>query len=167
MAIPRTLKNFTLTLDGRGYVGLIAKLELPELTLQTEEYRGGGMDVPIVLDMGQEAMEASFTLSEHNADAIKLWGLTSGPVPLTARGALQRDGEAAVPVVVNLRGTVTGLNGGEWSPGEVTEAEYTMAVRYYRYTQGGEDLIEIDAENMVRKIGGVDQLQGIREAIGL
>lgn len=168
MAIPRVLKNFNLFVDGRGYAGLVSELELPELSIQEEEYRGGGMDVPVKLDMGQEAMEATFKLADPDENALRLWGLADGgAVQFTARGALQRDGEAVVPIVVNLRGSIPKLAMGSWKAGDPSETDFTMSVRYYRYNQGGEDLIEIDAINMIRKVGGVDQLQGIRQAIGV
>lgn len=165
---PRVLKNFNLFVDGRGYAGRVDELELPTLTVKTEEHRAGGMDSPIAIDMGTEALEASFTMADYDADLLKLWGLSDGnAVQVTARGALQRDGEDAVPVVVNLRGAITQTEPGGWTAGEKATPGFTLAARYYRLTIDGEDVIEIDVENMVRTVGGVDQLAGIRAAIGL
>ena len=39
-------KNFSLFVDGRGYAGNTDEANMPELSLQTEEYRAGGMDAP-------------------------------------------------------------------------------------------------------------------------
>lgn len=165
---PRVLKNFNLFVDGRGYAGRVDELELPTLTVKTEEHRAGGMDAPIQIDMGTEALEASFTMAEYDPDLFKLWGLADGKaVQVTARGALQRDGEEAVPVVVCLHGAVKEAEFGGWSAGEKATPGFSMAVRYYRLTIGGDDVIEIDIENMVRKVGGDDQLASIRTAIGL
>lgn len=168
MANPRVLKNFNLFVDGRGYAGRIDELELPELTVKTEEHRAGGMDAPIDIDLGLEAMEATATLSDYDENVIRLFGLANGSaVQVTARGAMQRDGEAVVPVVCNLRGSIKGMATGSWAAGEKATLELTFAVRYYRLEIGGENLIEIDVENMIRKIGGTDQLEGIRSAIGV
>ncbi len=38
---------------------------------------------------------------------------------------------------------------------------------YYKLTIGGKELIEIDAENMMRKINGVDQLALLQAALGI
>ena len=38
---------------------------------------------------------------------------------------------------------------------------------YYKLTIDEEELIEIDAINLVRKVGGTDQMEAIRAAIGL
>ena len=45
MTLPRTLKNFTLQVDGRGYAGRITELTLPTLSVTTEDFRAGGMDM--------------------------------------------------------------------------------------------------------------------------
>ena len=42
-----------------------------------------------------------------------------------------------------------------------------VAARYYKLAINEEELIEIDAVNLVRKVGGVDQMAEIRAAIGL
>ena len=42
-----TLKNMNLFVNGKGYAGVIDEITLPKLTVKTEEYRGGGMDMPI------------------------------------------------------------------------------------------------------------------------
>ena len=62
--LPRTLKNFQLSVDGVGYAGRVTELTPPTLSTKSEEYRAGGMDAPYYIDMGSEAMEAEFTVSE-------------------------------------------------------------------------------------------------------
>jgi P2 family phage contractile tail tube protein len=166
--IPRVLKNFSLFVDGRGYAGVVEQLTLPVLTTKMEEFRGGGMDLPAEIDMGQEKLEASFQLFEYDPNVIRLWGLADGAATqVTARGALRRDGEDAVSMVVNLRGVVKELDMGDWQSGEKTALKFMMAVRYLKVAIGGQELVEIDVVNMVRKVGGSDQLQSIRSAIGV
>lgn len=167
MALPRVLKNFNLFVDGRGYAGRVTEIELPKLTVKVDDFRAGGMDLPAAIDMGMEKLECSFSLAEYDENVLKLFGLANGnAVQVTARGAIQADSLDAVPVAINLRGAIKGLEQGTWKAGEKPILKCSMALRYYRETVGGDDLIEIDVENMVRKIGGVDQLAGIRAAIG-
>lgn len=168
MANPRILKNFNLFVDGRGFAGVIDELELPELSINTVEHRAGGMDGTIEIDMGQEAMEANFTLAEYDPETLALWGLSDGnAVQLTARGAMQRDGEEVIPVKVNFRGHVKVLGQGTWTAGEKVGPEFTVGVRYYKHEVNGTVIIEIDVENMKRIVNGKDQLEGIRNAIGV
>ncbi|TQV72582.1 phage major tail tube protein [Exilibacterium tricleocarpae] len=165
--IPKTLKNFNLFVDGRGYAGRVEELTLPKLSIKTEEIRTGGMDAPVELDMGIEKLECDLNIAEYDVDIIALFGLENGAqVPLTLRGGL--DGEdGVVPVVVTLRGAWRALDFGNWKAGEKAPLKVSVALRYYRLEIGARELIEIDAINMVRKIDGKDQLQAMRSALGI
>lgn len=167
--LPRTLRNFSLFIDGQGYAGRITELTLPTLGIQTEDYRAGGLDAPIAIDMGMEALTAEFTLAEYDPDALKVFGLyDQNAVQLTARGALQRNGDTdAVAVVCNMTGSISSFDPGSFEAGAMTEAAFTMAVRYYKFAVANEDLIEIDIENMKRIVNGTDQLASLREAMGV
>jgi uncharacterized protein len=166
--IPRVLKNFSLFVDGRGLAGTVSTLTLPTLTTKMEEFRGGGMDAPVEIDMGMERLEASFELFDYDENILGLYGLSDGAATqVTARGALRRDGEAAVPMVVNMTGVVKAMEPGDWQAGEQTSMTCQVALRYLKITIGGREVVEIDKVNMVRRINGVDQLESIRNAIGV
>ncbi len=49
--LPKILKNFNVFVDGRGYAGRIDEISLPKLAIKTEEYRAGGMDIPVSIDI--------------------------------------------------------------------------------------------------------------------
>ena len=165
--LPKILKNFNAFVDGRGYAGRIEEITLPSLTLKTEEFRAGGMDIPVSLDMGMEKLEAELTFAEYDPELFRLFGLVrNNPVALTLRGGLQGTGEAE-SVVVYLRGFFKELVQGTWKPGEKATLKTTLSARYYKLTIDQRELIEIDAENMIRIINGVDQLASLRQAIGI
>jgi P2 family phage contractile tail tube protein len=166
--IPRVLKNFSLFVDGRGLAGTISTLTLPTLTTKMEEFRGGGMDAPVDIDMGMEKLETSFELFDYEENVLSLYGLADGAATqVTARGALRRDGEAAVPMVVNMTGVIKEMDPGDWEAGEQTSMTCSMALRYLKITIGSRVVVEIDKVNMVRRINGADQLESIRTAIGV
>jgi P2 family phage contractile tail tube protein len=103
--LPKVLKNMNLFVDGRGFAGRVDEIQLPKLALKTEEHRAGGMDAPIEIDLGMDKLEAELTLSDYDPQVFKLFGLLDvQATPITLRGAIQAQGEAAKPVVVNLRG---------------------------------------------------------------
>jgi|TARA_B100001741_G_scaffold68893_2_gene55024 P2 family phage contractile tail tube protein len=167
--LPRTLRNFSLFVDGTGYAGKVTELTLPTLSIQAEEYRAGGLDAPIAIDMGMEALTASFTLAEYDPEILKLFGLyDQNALEMTARGALQRNGDTdAVAIEVNLTGSITNFDPGAFEAGSMTEASFEVAVRYYKLTIAAEVLHEIDVENMKRIINGEDQLESVRTAMGI
>ena len=162
------LKNMALFVDGRGFAGNVEELTLPKLTLKTEEFRNGGMDAPIEVEMGMEKLESEFTLTRFDKHALKLFGLAPGQLtPLTIRGAVISDNGTQTPVVINLQGIVREMDLGNWKPGEKATLKMMLALRYYKLTHGGELIHEIDIPNMVRTIGGIDQLAVVRPALGI
>lgn len=168
MAADNILKSWALFVDGRGYVGNVEQLRLPELTLKTEDFRAGGMDAPVSVDMGMEKLSASFTLTKKCADALKLFGGKEGvEVPLTARGGLESLDGTVTAVVATMRGRIVSVKPGEWKAGESPKDEYTVDLAYYKYEQGGEVLHEIDVLGMKRIVGGVDRLEEHRAACGI
>ena len=165
--LPKILKNFSAFVDGRGYAGRVDEITLPKLSIKTEEYRGGGMDVPIDIDLGMEKLEAEITFSEYDPELFRLFGIMdNSTVNYTLRGGLQGTGDAE-PVVINLRGKIKELDSGSWKAGDKATLKCMIAIFYYKLTIDRRELIEIDAENMIRKINGVDQLSSMRQALGV
>lgn len=164
-ALPRQVKAFNLYFDGNSYAGRCDSLTLPTITMLMEEHRAGGMDAPKKLELGMEAMTATIILSDYDPAIISLIGVDN--VPLTARGALQAQGKAAEAVVINMRGMLGTTEFSEWKPGTKSTKTLTFELDYFRYRQVDVELMEIDIINMVRRIGGVDQLATQRNAIGL
>ncbi|MBT8421264.1 MAG: phage major tail tube protein [Gammaproteobacteria bacterium] len=168
MLIPKVIKGFNVFIDGRGYAGRVEEATLPKLSIKMEEFSAGGMDIPIDLDMGMEKLECDMTLAEFDTDTIKLFGLgASSPVSATLRGALDDESGEVVPVTITLKGAWKELDMGSFKGGEKGSLSASMTIRYYKLEIGGEEIVEVDAENMVRKIAGVDQLEKTRAAIGL
>ncbi|EGG94657.1 phage major tail tube protein [gamma proteobacterium IMCC1989] len=163
------LKNMNLSVDGKGYAGVIEEIVLPKLTVKTEEFRGGGMDTPVKLDMGMEALEISFTLKKFDKGLLTRFGLGNGKrVQLTVRGGLSSDGDGSeIPLTINLQGMITEMDFGTWKAGENAMVKATVSLRYYKLTLDGEELHEIDIANMIRKIDGFDYLAITRKNIGL
>jgi len=163
--IPKVLKNFNLFITGKGFAGRVQEVTLPKLSIKTEEYSAGGMDIPIDLDMGMEKMECQMTLSEYNPDVLKLFGLSQrAPVDAVLKGALS-DEESVTPVEIQLQGMWKELDMGSWKAGEKQTLSASLTVRYYKLTVGTEVLVEVDATTFERKILGEDQLAQIRDVL--
>lgn len=164
----KILKNFNLYVDGRGYAGQVDELKLPNLSLMGEDFRAGGMDAPVFVEMGQEKLEATFTLSGYDADALGLWGIGSGQtVPLTARGALESLDGAVQAVKVVMNGVIRSVEPGNWKAGEKSTLQFTIDLRNYKYEQAGSVIHDIDVVNMTRIVNGKDRLAAQRAAIGI
>jgi P2 family phage contractile tail tube protein len=168
MALSAILKNFSLFCDGRGYAGECEELTPPKLTFKTDEFRNGGMDAPVSIEMGMDKLEASFSLTKYDADVLKLFGLAPGnSKPLTFRGSVVSEDGTEIPVIINLTGYLTEVDMGSWKPGDKATLKGTVAVRYYKHTINGEVIHEVDIPNCVRIIAGVDQLKQTRANLGM
>lgn len=169
MGLPRKLKNFVLFMDGVSYLGEVPEVTLPKLTRKMEDYRSGGMNAPVKLDFGMEAMEMDWTAAGFIKDLLKQWGVPRhDAVLLRFAGALQADDSESINALeVVVRGRHSEIDYGNAKAGEGTAIKVKSAISYYKLTMDGETLIEIDAVNMVEVVGGVDRLAEVRAALGI
>lgn len=168
MPIAKVRKDINLFIDGRGYAGKVTEFDPPKLTVKTEEYRAGGMDAPVEVDMGMEKLGAMLTLADIDAGSLKLFGISKGArTPMTLRGGQQGRGGKVEPLAHFLRGRVKEVDWGTWKPGELSPVKLTVALDYYKFELDGKTVHEIDVEGMIRIVDGVDQLEEMRKALGL
>ncbi|WP_417842034.1 phage major tail tube protein [Terasakiella sp.] len=162
------MKFFNVFVDGRGYASQATEYTPPALTLMTEDHRAGGMDAPVALDMGMEALNTSFILTDYNPDVLALWGVAQGnEVPLIFRGSMESADGTKTAVVHTMRGKITSIDRGTWVPGTKNAMTVTMNLLYYKEDHGTRTTHEFDIENMVRIVDGVDMLAEHRANIGL
>lgn len=167
-AASQILKNFNIYVDGRSYAGNVDEITLPALNVTGEDYRAGGMDAPVELDMGMDKLEASFKVSKWDRNLIAKWGATNGGrVPLVFRGALEDLDGTVKAVEATLYGKIHGMETDTIAPGAKPSQTYRFAATRYIYKQDGETLHDIDVLNCKRIIDGVDRLAAIRTAIGI
>lgn len=168
MSVRNVRKNLNLTVDGKGYAGQIDAFNAPRLRLQTESFRAGGMEAPVEVPMGMEKLECDFSLVSYDADVLAAFGVREGAeTSVVVREALESFDGTVTPVVHSMRGRIRSIDPGISKPGEKPALKVEMALVYYRLTHGGKDVIEIDVQNMVRVVNGVDMLKPAREALGI
>jgi P2 family phage contractile tail tube protein len=169
MALPKKLKAFNLFNNGENYVGQVAEVTPPKLTRKTEAYRGGGMNGPIDLDFGQEAIVLEWTCGGLMKSVLQQYGITKHDgVQLRFAGAYQAE-DATRPDAVEIivRGRHKELDFGNAKPGDDTSFKVSTSCSYYKLSINGETIIEIDFINMIEKVNGDDLLATLRNAIGL
>lgn len=169
MALPAKLKHFTIFNDGHSYLGEVAEVVLPKLTAKMEEWRSGGMDIPIDIDLGMEKMEMEWTVGGYVAQVLQQFGaFNHAGVGLRFTGSLQReDSEEVKAVEVVVRGRHKEIDFGTAKAGEDTAKKVTTSLSYYKLTIDGEELVEIDAINLVKRFGDKDLFDSVRAALGI
>lgn len=165
--MPKTLKNFNVFIEGEGFAGVATEIQLPNIEVNEDDHRAGGMDMPRSIDMGLSKLEVTVTLTEVNATVMKTVAVHDGSnKEWKAYGALNDDeSTSADPTEVIMRGKVTKHEPSAYKSGEKTEDKFTLALKYYKYSVKGDVVYEIDNDNLKRLIGGEDQMESIRSAI--
>lgn len=169
MALPRKLKNMNLFHNGVSYIGQVTEVTLPKLTRKMEEYRAGGMNGPVQIDLGHEAMEIEWTCGGIMREVLGQYGQPSHQgVQLRFAGAYQREDSAAMEAVeIVIRGRHKEIDWGTAKLAEDTTFKVTTVISYYKLTINGEVVIEIDLMNLIEKVNGIDQLAEVRRALGV
>lgn len=168
MALPKKLKNFDMFIVGESWLGLINSVTLPKLARKMEDYRAGGMDTSVKLDMGGEPLELAFAAAGYVANGIRLFGATSvGAVQARWAGAYQSESNGAYDAIeIIAHGRISEIDRGDAKTGESSEHKFTMPLSYYKESVNGVPLVEIDILANIFKVNGVDLLAAQRAAMG-
>lgn len=169
MALPNALKNFNAFNDGKSFMGIIEELKLPKLTRKVEEFRGGGMDGGVDIDLGMEKLEIEQVCGGFVLDAYKAFGMTkANGVMVRFAGAYQRDDTAEVQAVeIVVRGRHVEIDPDSAKGGDKGKTTIKSNLSYYKLTVDNVEVIEIDLLAFIFKVDGVDMLAAQRTAIGL
>lgn len=170
MALPKKLKDLMLFGNGDSYQGEIQSVTLPTLTRKLEEWRGGGMDGTVGIDMGMDGlMTCQWTVGGLIESIFDNFGASRiDPDLLRMTGSYERDDVDEVTAVeVVMRGRHTEIDMGDAQAGENTEHQITSTLSYYKLIIAGRTVIEIDIPNYVLKVNGDDRLAKRRQALGI
>lgn len=169
MGLPASLKNFNVFVDGVSWQGIVETVKQPKLSRKMEEFRGGGMDGPADIDVGQEKIEAELECGGFVREALKSYGISKAAGGLYRfAGAYQSDDTGQVQAVeIVMRGRIKEYDPGDAKVGDKTKTNIKLVLTYYKLTVDGKDLLEIDLLNFIFKVDGDDRLAEQRKAIGL
>jgi P2 family phage contractile tail tube protein len=150
--VTHILGDFTVFVDGFGKWGACEELKLPALEQKAEEFRGGGMDAPRKIVLGQEKMAFEFMLTAYDPQVQRLWGLAPGvQKQFTVHGSFIVPGEQEKPAISNITGSMFKLDPGSWEPGEKSDFNVAIGdITCYRHRIDGETIHEIDVLNQIR-----------------
>lgn len=160
MALPKKLKMMDLFNEGNSYLGQTGEVTIPKLTRKLEDWRGGGMqgNVKVDLGLGDDANEFNWKLGGLDLLVIKQYGAaTVGANMLRFTGSYQRDdtGETSALEIV-LHGRHEEIDFGNQKQGDDTETSVKTIWSYYKLSIDGVVIIEIDLVANIFIVDGVD-----------
>jgi hypothetical protein len=160
MAGDNLLSRWAIWVDGIGKAGNAKEYNPPVLEVLTTDFQAGDMDMPIPADDGMAPMETSFSL----------FGLRQGSrTAVSVRSTYTDTKGNSSELVEELGGMITKIERDAQDTGSQRDKamKITMKLDYYKVVRSGVVLIEIDPVNHVRKLGGIDVLEGIRAVLQL
>ena len=168
MGLPRKLKAMALFVDGQHYAGECTEVTPPTLERETEDYRAGGMNGPVKLDMGGSELTMTLKVAGHVAAMVAQYGGSLSGTQLRLVQAVQADdAEAVQGVELVARGRMTKFDPGTAKVGDLTEHEYEFALTYIKWVDNGTTQVEVDYVNMIENVGGVDRMAQTRAVLGI
>jgi P2 family phage contractile tail tube protein len=161
-------QDFTVWIRDQGKIGESPNFQPPEINIQTEEFRGGGMDGTVEMPMGIEKIEFDFEL--HTWDEQVWTQLGYGPgsldVPIFFRGYLITASGAEKGVLIATRCLIKSIKPSKVEPGKKASLSVHVSANYYRHEVEGRTLTEIDIFNRVTIIDGEDKSARARDILG-
>ena len=102
---------------------------------------------------------ALFPLAEYSYPVLTQFGLVEGAATrVTMRGYAEDENGSAQMIVAKMAGRLKGQDMGTWKPGDNAELKGEIACQFYSLHINGIEVYYIDVPNMIRRIGGTDQL---------
>lgn len=142
----QVLRDFSCTVAGVGYVGIVKELTLPKVAKKMKTHLNGGMQAEEDIPMGYEKMTATTTFDGHvpklaqhlKANALK-------PIVVRFTGQFfDSDTGKAMTVAVEMRARAREYDPGSYKQGEETMTKIEWSLTYYKLTEDGETIDEID-----------------------
>ena len=167
--VNNVLRKFVLFVDGTDYRGDCESFKLPEMKMKLEPYRGGGMDMPVEVDLGiEDPVTWEFTLTSISEQVLEKWALAPNQYKsFTLRGSLIGHDGTRGRIKAQFSGIIKEVAMEEIKAGGKGKCKFTGTGDYFRLEKNGKVVWELDAINMKRIIGGVDQLLQDRVALGI
>lgn len=167
-SVPKIIKNFNLFVGTQGLAGLVSKVTMPEFKLKVDDHRAGGLDSPMPIDMGMEKMELKMEMAEHTLTVMQSFGLgDQKQMQGTLRMAQSDNAQNVQPYIIEFHGLMHTVTSGDAGSGEKNMQSATVQCTYIKVSLNNAVVYEIDVPNMIRNVGGVDQLAAQRAALNI
>jgi P2 family phage contractile tail tube protein len=168
VSVTYVLRKFAVFVDGFGKIGEGENCKLPVIENVTEDFRGGGMDTPLRVDLGTTPLVMEFRLSSFDPQVYNKWGLYPGrEIQYTIRGSLAHQDGSPFAAIAACQGNLHKVEADNFEPARKVLHTFTVDLIYYRLTIGEQPIYEIDVINGRRIVAGVDQLRQDHIALGL
>lgn len=149
--------------DG-SYVAKDVNITLPEITMQTAEFKGmGSIEIPVPLT---DALETTVAQNGLKKEFFKACALESKTHEFRASQQITEDGRVrTVGIKAFVKGICKDIPGATLEQGETIDGDIAIATLRYQLYVDGEEVILIDKLNNIFKIYGKDYAESMNSFI--
>ena len=158
--VPQFLTGQTVFIEGVGLLGTAKSIALPKVEQLREVVTQGGFERSLSTGVFK-AMEAELTLSEYHPIVYK--AINKQRASFVVKGSVTQKG-VSKSVVATFKGSVD-VDDGSWETKKELERKVKIFCDYYSLEVDGTLQLELDVENMIALIDGVDHLETLRKHI--
>ncbi|MFV0481356.1 MAG: phage major tail tube protein [Campylobacteraceae bacterium] len=160
--IPQAVQDVNVYIDGRGHLGNIKNLKLPDFTQEMIEAKGG---ISTKYANGSiAASELTFKMNVIDAELYWSYGLNTfvNRVPLVIKGSIYQDTKS-LPLVAIITGDFVSVSPAEIEAGKEVEVDVKLSVHFYELMVDNKQAVLFDTKNTICLIGGVDYFAQMRD----
>lgn len=171
--IHNVIRKFVLFADGTDFRGDCDSFKLPNLGLAVEAFKGGGMDIPVEIDLGMdEPLNFEVGMSSFDPEHLRHFGIVGRQRAFTLRGSLvtRKGNDQEQPLKrlkANFRAKFKSVDFDPLEPGGKGKVSLVGTGDYFRLEVDGRVVYEIDAINCKRVVDGFDELARERQLLGI
>jgi len=156
-------RDQNILVNGIGNLGVSKSLKVPELEFLTSE-REGAIAVEEVIPL-LKAMSAEIVLNEYNTEVYSAVSKQFSNSPTFFCKGSMVQGDQKIPVLHTIKGKVKKLGSPIPDRGKEVEMTLEISVSVFSKEINGVKVIDIDLENMICIIDGVDLYAELRAHI--
>ena len=165
------IRDANVYVEGTSTHGYAGEITLPDVAASKSDYKALGMVGTLELFNGFEKMEASIKWNSPSADILIACADPRKSVNLMIRSSREVYENGTVkseePLIYFIKGTPKNFNLGSFKPKDDTETETKFSLSYVKMSQNGVEIYELDVNNNIFKVGGVDLMAKYRQNVGI
>lgn len=164
------ITGFNVYLDGNSLLGKASEVKLPEVGYAMSEHKALGKFAAAEYPVGLEMMTMEIKWDSYYQEIYRKLVHPYQRLQLQIRANVSQFTPAGktgdIPLVWHVTCTPKKINFGDVKFQEDNAPESEFSVYRFKAVENGQDILEVDTEANILKIGGVDQLAAWRQNLG-
>jgi len=160
--VPQFITGVTTFIDGVGLLGTCKQVTLPKIEEMRETVSAGGFERAVGTGVFKQ-MEAEYTFTEYHRSVYEAMAkdMTGIAPSFVSKSSLKQRGKK-IPIVATMKGGLD-VDDGSYETGKEAERKVKQYVDYFSLEIAGKKEIELDIDNMIGYIFGVDYFEELRK----